>query len=37
MATKTIREQSGKAQQGLTSEQVWRVVAPNEAPGESAA
>jgi Pyridoxamine 5'-phosphate oxidase len=27
MATKTIREQGGKAQQGLTSEQVWRAVA----------
>ena len=27
MATKTIREQGGKARPGLTSEQVWRAVA----------
>ena len=27
MATKTIREQGGKAGPGLTSEQVWRAVA----------
>lgn len=27
MATKTIREQGGNARPGLTSEQVWRVVA----------